>query len=134
MHDDPHQIAGYKWLPVIAQDRCTGCALCVDACDHGCLELIWAFATLTRPGDCGSEGTCADVCPEHLIDMAWVAAAGDPRQGRWRPWDNPPVGERSHNGHVSLWRRIGAALGFRWPHAAAGSRASAALPCPPDVP
>lgn len=72
----------YKWLPAIA-DYCLGCGKCVEACPHGCLELVWEFATLQRAGDCVSEGDCVDVCPQTAIRMEWVKAPGSQDVGRW---------------------------------------------------
>jgi Na+-translocating ferredoxin:NAD+ oxidoreductase RNF subunit RnfB len=79
-------VAGaYKWLPVIAQDYCTGCGHCVKACDRNCLELVWDFATLQRAGDCNSDANCVAACPETtVIAMGWVSMEGDPSIGRWR--------------------------------------------------
>ena len=78
-----------KWLPVIDRDYCTGCGLCMEACDHCCLGLVWDFATLLRPEACGSEGQCVPVCKEKLIHMEWVAATGDQHVGRWKTNGTP---------------------------------------------
>jgi NAD-dependent dihydropyrimidine dehydrogenase PreA subunit len=61
-----------KWLPVIDTDRCIGCERCIAACEHGCLEMIWSFSTLTRPQTCRGEGHCVEACPEQIIQMEWV--------------------------------------------------------------
>ncbi len=82
-----HIPGSYKWLPVISQDKCTGCAKCVKACDHKCLEMVWDFATLQRAADCGSEGNCMAACPEDVIRMDWVLMTGDSGVGRWRNSD-----------------------------------------------
>src|SRR5262245_19366527 len=66
-----------KWLPVIDTDRCIGCERCVNACEHGCLEMIWSFSTLMRPQVCGGEGRCVEACPEQIIQMSWVTIQGD---------------------------------------------------------
>lgn len=79
---------GYKWIPVVDQDWCNGCAQCVESCDHGCLQMVWAFAALARPEDCGSEGTCIAACPQDAIHMEWRPVAGDRARGEWR--DDPP--------------------------------------------
>lgn len=79
---NPHE--GYKYLPVVDQDACTGCATCVDACDHGCLHMAWAYATLIRPHDCGSEGVCEAACPEDAIRMEWVGMQQRGERGQWR--------------------------------------------------
>jgi|GEM_PF-3989467 len=73
----------YKWLPVIDTGYCSGCGACVAVCDHGCLGLVWDFATLLAPEACGSEGQCVDVCPEGIIRMEWSVAGGSQEVGRW---------------------------------------------------
>jgi NAD-dependent dihydropyrimidine dehydrogenase PreA subunit len=80
----PHKAAGggkpsppapetpQKWLPVIDRDSCLGCERCVAVCEHGSLEMIWSFATLTNPHSCTGEGLCTQACPQQIIRMAWV--------------------------------------------------------------
>ena len=60
--------------PVIQRDYCTGCNICVMACDNNCLALEWDFATLVRPEDCDGEGNCMRACPDGLIRMEPSAA------------------------------------------------------------
>lgn len=84
----------FKWLPVVTQDACTGCGKCVEVCDHECLELVWSFATLRRPLDCGSEGTCMNACPEDAIRMEWVLTLGRSEMGRWE-YDELPLPDES---------------------------------------
>jgi len=74
----------YKWLPVVVEDACIGCGLCVAACGPACLETQNLVATLTRPQDCGSEEHCIRACPEDAIHMTWVPSEGDYSQGCWR--------------------------------------------------
>lgn len=62
-----------KYLPVIDTDRCIGCERCIAACEHGCLEMIWSFSTLTQPQNCHGEGHCVEACPEQIIRMDWVS-------------------------------------------------------------
>lgn len=81
-----------KWLPAIARHYCTGCGACVEACVHGCLEMVWDFATLSQPGDCSSEGNCVQACAEGLIRMEWVASRGDQKVGRWHASGAPRTG------------------------------------------
>jgi len=73
----------HKWVPVVT-DYCTGCGSCVEACPHGCLELVWDFATLQRSDACIGDGHCVEACPqEECIQMEWVAATGSQEVGRW---------------------------------------------------
>jgi NAD-dependent dihydropyrimidine dehydrogenase PreA subunit len=79
----------YKWIPIVNTDYCTGCARCIVACDHNCLELVWDFATLTRPQMCGSEGNCMEACPDDVIRMGWVELDAEQDAGKWS--DAPDV-------------------------------------------
>jgi NAD-dependent dihydropyrimidine dehydrogenase PreA subunit len=69
-------------LPVFHRDYCQGCGECAKACAPRCIELIWDFATLVRPGDCTSCGRCVEVCPEKVLRMDWVD---------WRPLPAAPA-------------------------------------------
>ena len=73
-----------KWVPVIQNDRCTGCGLCVEACGPKSLEIVDGTAVLARPETCGSEGHCIPVCQDDAIHMAWVLMKGDRTVGTWR--------------------------------------------------
>ena len=74
----------HKWLPVVVEEACTGCGLCVAACGPACLETQNLVAILPRPEDCGSEEHCIRACPEDAIRMAWVPSKGDHSLGCWR--------------------------------------------------
>jgi Na+-translocating ferredoxin:NAD+ oxidoreductase RNF subunit RnfB len=72
-----------KWVPVIAEDRCTGCGLCVEACGPACLEMVDNIAVLVRPDQCGSEEHCIAPCRDDAIRMDWVPIDGNHWVGRW---------------------------------------------------
>ena len=56
--------------PVIDEDECTGCGLCVDECEQGCLELNDDdMCVLARPDDCTSCGNCEEECPSEAIAL-----------------------------------------------------------------
>jgi NAD-dependent dihydropyrimidine dehydrogenase PreA subunit len=74
----------HKWLPVIDEDRCSGCGLCVTACGPSCLGMDSALAVLTLPDVCGSEEHCIGVCADDAIQMAWLPWVGDTTRGKWR--------------------------------------------------
>jgi len=73
-----------KWLPVIDEDLCTGCAACVEACGPKSLEMQAGVAVLARLDTCGSEEHCIAPCPTAAIQMAWVKTTGDRTRGKWR--------------------------------------------------
>ena len=62
----------YKWLPVIDEELCTGCGLCVEACSPKCLSIVYRVAMLMCNTTCGSEGHCSAACPEDAIHMQWI--------------------------------------------------------------
>jgi Na+-translocating ferredoxin:NAD+ oxidoreductase RNF subunit RnfB len=80
-----------KWIPVVIEELCSGCNLCVAACGPACLELDATVAVLARPNVCGSDEHCIGVCPEDAIHMAWVLMEGDRTIGQWRPSTEPEV-------------------------------------------
>jgi NAD-dependent dihydropyrimidine dehydrogenase PreA subunit len=88
----------YKWLPLVDEDRCTGCGLCVDACGPRSLEMINGIATLVLPDTCGSEEHCIAVCRDEAIRMAWVPFAGTASVGLWS--DSTGPGETACAGQV----------------------------------
>ncbi|TET59122.1 4Fe-4S dicluster domain-containing protein [Candidatus Aerophobetes bacterium] len=55
--------------PVIDEDLCTGCEICIDECPNDCLELVDDVVKLVRPEACDGKGECAEVCPTEAIIM-----------------------------------------------------------------
>ena len=87
-HHDPgsrevNRVA-YKWMPIILEDRCTGCGLCVEACGPRSLAMADAMAVLAFPDTCGSEQHCISACRDDAIQMAWLPFSGNETVGRWR--------------------------------------------------
>lgn len=73
----------YKWMPIIIEEQCTGCGLCVDACGPKSLTMEDGIAVLAFPETCGSEEHCISACPEDAIQMAWLPFSGDKSVGQW---------------------------------------------------
>jgi NAD-dependent dihydropyrimidine dehydrogenase PreA subunit len=55
--------------PVIDQEMCTACGVCVDECPESALDLVDDVAVLGRPDDCTECGTCVDSCPNGAITI-----------------------------------------------------------------
>lgn len=55
--------------PIIDEELCTGCEICIDECPNDCLELVDDVVKLVRPEDCDGKGECAEVCPTDAISM-----------------------------------------------------------------
>ena len=81
----------HKWMPVVDEDRCTGCGLCADACGPKCLVMQAELAVLTVPEVCGSEEHCIGLCVDDAIWMAWLPWRGDTSRGKWRSFPDSPV-------------------------------------------
>ena len=52
--------------PVIDQDSCIACGMCVDTCPCGVLE-IEDVATVVNGDECVGCGQCLDACPAGAI-------------------------------------------------------------------
>ena len=53
--------------PVISQEDCTGCGLCVDTCEHDVLEVVDDIASVVNGENCVACGDCKDECPSDAI-------------------------------------------------------------------
>jgi len=53
--------------PIINNDDCTGCGICVDTCQHGVLDIVGDYATVINDEDCTACGDCMEDCPMGAI-------------------------------------------------------------------
>ena len=81
----------YKWIPVVDEDTCTGCGLCVEACGPNCLGIVVGIAMLLCAQTCGSEEHCIAECPEDAIHMQWIPMSGIDDIGKWKVTDETPL-------------------------------------------
>jgi len=78
----------------INEDLCTGCGLCVNACQEGALRLIDGKATLVYTDHCDGLGKCLPLCPTDAIsfepvesgdlDAPQSIASGAPSTSEWK--------------------------------------------------
>ena len=59
-------------LPIIDQDRCTGCHRCVDICPTHALTQIGGKAQLQYPDQCTYCTACEEICPEGAIELPFL--------------------------------------------------------------
>ena len=59
----------------IDEGKCTGCGLCVSACQEGALALVDGKAKLTRDDYCDGLGNCLPNCPVNAISFIEREAA-----------------------------------------------------------
>lgn len=65
-----------KWLPLIDQQRCTGCGDCIEQCPEKALALVADKAVLAYPEQCSYCQICEDLCPADAIDLPFLVCFG----------------------------------------------------------
>lgn len=55
--------------PVVDAEECTGCGLCIDVCEHECLDLVDDIASMVNAEACIGCGDCAEECPVEAVAM-----------------------------------------------------------------
>lgn len=53
--------------PVISVEDCTGCGICVDACEHDVIEVVDDVATVVNSDNCIACDECKGECPSDAI-------------------------------------------------------------------
>ena len=54
-------------MPVVDQEKCKGCGLCISVCYCGALTLTGNFVTVVATEECGWCTECEAVCPNGAI-------------------------------------------------------------------
>ncbi|MDD5447907.1 MAG: 4Fe-4S binding protein [Actinomycetota bacterium] len=55
--------------PTIDAEECTGCAICIDVCENGVLDMEDDVAIVANPDSCTGCGDCSEECPVEAIIM-----------------------------------------------------------------
>ncbi|ACU93797.1 dissimilatory sulfite reductase (desulfoviridin), alpha/beta subunit [Cryptobacterium curtum DSM 15641] len=53
--------------PIISEEECIGCGICVDACPQEVLEVIGGIAATENEDACIACGDCLEECPMAAI-------------------------------------------------------------------
>jgi Na+-translocating ferredoxin:NAD+ oxidoreductase RNF subunit RnfB len=99
-----------KWMPIVLEDRCTGCGLCVEACGPKSLAIADDVAALVLPDTCGSEEHCISACKDEAIQMAWLPFSRNRNVGRWNEGIKQGMCQHSRttplrSASVTMWGR-----------------------------
>lgn len=69
-------MAKFKGAIKVDIERCKGCAVCLDACPYGVIELAkkvngkgYNYAFMAKPDECIGCQNCAIVCPDGVIEV-----------------------------------------------------------------
>ncbi len=60
--------------PTVAEEYCTGCALCLKACAHDAIAVIEGTARID-PDRCAGCSRCITICQEKAVKIRWNEAA-----------------------------------------------------------
>ncbi|MBP5313746.1 MAG: 4Fe-4S binding protein [Eggerthellaceae bacterium] len=55
--------------PVINEEECIGCGICVDACAQSVLEVVDGICEAVNEDDCIGCSECMDECPMGAIEV-----------------------------------------------------------------
>jgi NAD-dependent dihydropyrimidine dehydrogenase PreA subunit len=53
--------------PIINEEDCSACGICVDSCPEGVLEIVGDSAQPVNEDDCTACATCMEECPMGAI-------------------------------------------------------------------
>ncbi len=53
--------------PIIVQEDCSACGICVDVCPEGVLELVGDVAAPVKEDECTACAACLEECPMGAI-------------------------------------------------------------------
>ena len=56
-------------MPVIDQEKCNGCGLCVTPCAEGAIEIVDGKARVISDELCDGAGFCLAVCPTGALSI-----------------------------------------------------------------
>ena len=65
-------------IPIIDQERCTGCGMCVEYCPTNAVTMIDRQPVIHKPRLCAYCGLCEDSCPEDAITLLYEIAPRPP--------------------------------------------------------
>lgn len=54
--------------PIVNEEECSACGICVDACPEGVLDIVGDVAEPVNDEDCTDCGTCLEECPMGAIE------------------------------------------------------------------
>jgi NAD-dependent dihydropyrimidine dehydrogenase PreA subunit len=59
------------WLPIINQEKCTACGLCVTHCPTQVIKLVNDLLNFDKPDNCTYCGLCEEICPAGAVSLVY---------------------------------------------------------------
>ena len=70
-------------MPIIDEDKCQGCGLCVSVCRCGALVILGKTVKVVAVEECGWCGLCELVCPVGAISCPYeIVIENSPKQNK----------------------------------------------------
>lgn len=58
-------------MPIVDEEKCDGCGLCLEVCHASCFAIIDNVATGVKTGHCDYGGGCEAICPKQAISLVY---------------------------------------------------------------
>jgi NAD-dependent dihydropyrimidine dehydrogenase PreA subunit len=59
------------WLPIINQEQCTACGLCMTHCPNKVIQLVNELPDFNKPDSCSYCGLCEEICPAGAVSLVY---------------------------------------------------------------
>ena len=87
-------LAPFKWIYVVDNAKCNGCANCLSSCPENAITMRGADAYID-PELCDGCGNCVNYCPRNAIFKEWYTGIEDETTAETMSFSQNPVSDSS---------------------------------------